>query len=128
MSKKKTPKPKFGPKTTEPLSTLRRVEDEVATDRILNTLLSINNDACEGKMKASPVTNPFFRVRSELEERKPDQDYMTAGLDELSCGSIADLLLARLKAQGYVLYFDQKVAQATMDKARARLSGMVPDL
>lgn len=117
--------PKYGPKN-QPLASLRKVDQETFSDRVKETLLAINADAVNGKLKSAPVTHEIFRVRESSEERQPDRDYWTAGLDDLSCGSIADLLVARLKMQGYVLYFDEKVLRTNLNTAKARLSGILP--
>ena len=107
--------PKYGPKN-QPLASLRKVDQETFSLQVENTLLAIEADAVNGKLKSAPVTHEVFRTRNADAQ----------SLDEMSCGSIADLLVARLKMQGYVLYFDEKVLRTNLNTAKARLSGILP--
>lgn len=117
--------PKYGPKN-QPLASLRKVDQETFSDRVKETLLAINADAVNGKLKEAPVTHEIFRVRCGDEELNDAMEEGSGGLDRLSCSSIGDLLVARLKMQGYVLYFDEKVLRTNLNTAKARLSGILP--
>lgn len=94
---------------------MKKVEGQAAADRIRETLISIANDYCDGKLKSGDDVHPFFRLSSK------------AAIDGkgLETQDTANLLTARLNAQGYTLLFDEALARETFNDALARLGGML---
>ncbi|QRE00942.1 hypothetical protein [Nocardia phage NC1] len=93
---------------------MKKVSDEVVATQIRETLISIHADRVNGKLKVGEQAHPFHRV-----EQIPQ-----AGM-ALSDQDIANLLTARLKAQGYVVFFDAELARQVLDQAMARLGGLL---
>lgn len=94
---------------------MKKVSDEVVATQIRETLISIHNDQRNGKLKVGEDIHPFYRVRQMPHpngELASDQD-------------LANLLVARLKAQGYVIFFDAELARQVLDQAMSRLGGLL---
>lgn len=85
-----------------------------AKQRIVETLLSISNDAEAGKLSAKPDTHPIRKVTLPVVE----------GTAELETADIASLLVERLEMQGFALVFDAERAQRTIDEAVSRIQGL----
>jgi hypothetical protein len=93
---------------------VKKVSDEIVAQQIRETLISIRDDRNKGKLKVGEDVHPFHRVEAPVggNQNLPDQD-------------LANLLTARLKAQGYVLFFDAELARQVLDQAMARLGGLL---
>ena len=99
---------------------LKKAPVEDSVHAIAETLKSINRDSRDEKINRDPATHEFFRA--------PDNgDIVDLGISEMSFETVATLLQARLKAQGYVLYFDQKVLRETLNYGLARLEGFAQE-
>lgn len=122
-------KPKFGNATK-----IKKASDETAGGQIAATLTSIVNDLEADRLDADEKTHPFHRITQEDADRielvkdtlaEKGLSVPAWRIGDLSTQSIGDLLVARLKAQGYTLYFDEKVVAETLEKVRARLGGLL---
>lgn len=125
--------PKFGT-----ANKIRKADDEVAAHQISETLKSIEIDLQSGRLDADEKTHAFHRITLDdhVSLEYLDRHFQMLGddvpqppkkLNDLSTESIGNLLLARLKAQGYLVYFDEKAIAATLEAARARLGGFLND-
>lgn len=93
---------------------MKKVSDEIVAQQIRETLISIRDDKHAGKLKVGEDVHPFHRV-----SQAPRPDTMLPDQD------LANLLTARLKAQGYVVFFDAELARQVLDQAMARLGGLL---
>jgi hypothetical protein len=104
---------------------IKKADDEVAGNQISETLKSIEVDLNKGRLDADEKTHPFHRITAEDSDNVECVREGERGLEDLSTESLGNLLVARLKAQGYLIYFDEKVIAETLEKARARLGGFL---
>lgn len=106
---------------------IKKADDEVAGNQISETLKSIEIDLKAGRLDADEKTHAFHRItESDLDHYEAVTDtWSQADIGEMSTLSLGNLLVARLKAQGYLIYFDEKVIAETLEKARARLGGFL---
>ena len=124
--------PKFGN-----ANKIKKADDEVAAHQISETLKSIELDLQADRLDSEEKTHAFHRITESDDHKLQSVRDHFKGLDgvpmpahklgDLSTESIGNLLLARLKAQGYLVYFDEKVIAATLEAARARLGGFLND-
>ena len=122
--------PKFGA-----TGKIKKADDEIAAHQISETLKSIETDLQAGRLDAETVTHPFHKITlADADKLEKIEDHFKGlsgipmpdhRLHDLSTESVAGLLLARLKAQGYIVYFDEKVIAETLEKARARLGSLL---
>ena len=122
--------PKFGA-----AGKIKKADEEIAVMQISETLKSIETDLQKGRLDADEKTHGFHKITAmdaahlEVVEdhfKGLDDVPMPAHrLDDLSTESLGMLLFHRLKAQGYLIYFDEKVIAETLEKARARLGGLL---
>lgn len=105
---------------------IKKADDEVASNQISETLKSISIDLRKGRLDADEKTHGFHKITAADDAHcaKVAQTRELVSTD-LSTESLGDLLIARLKAQGYLIYFDEKVIAETLEKARARLGGFL---
>jgi hypothetical protein len=115
--------PKFGA-----AGKIKKADEEIAVMQISETLKSIETDLQKGRLDEDEKTHGFHKITAmdaahlevlrDVTKRAPE-------LADLSTESLGMLLFHRLKAQGYTLYFDEKVIAETLEKARARLGGLL---
>ena len=94
---------------------MKKVAPADARDRVRQTLLSIRADILNGKIKKDSG-HEFHEAKAVGDRYK--------GLAALTEEDVANLLEARLRAQGYTLLFDEDLARETLDAAMTRLEGL----
>jgi hypothetical protein len=94
---------------------VRKVSKDAAQERIRETLLSIRTDILNGKIKKD--SGHEFHEAADVGDRYK-------GIGALTEADLANLVEARLRAQGYILLFDEALARETLDAAMARLEGL----
>ena len=122
--------PKFGA-----AGKIKKADEDSAIMQLSETLKSIEIDLRKGRLDADEKTHGFHWITEEdVHKIEQVEDHFKGlsgvpmpdhRLHDLSTQSIASLLFHRLKAQGYIIYFDEKVIAETLEKARARLGGLL---
>lgn len=116
--------PKFGA-----TGKIKKADEEIAVMQISETLKSIETDLQKGRLDDDEKTHGFHKITSmdaaHIEVLVDVNKHRTPELADLSTESVGMLLFHRLKAQGYLIYFDEKVIAETLEKARARLGSLL---
>ncbi len=93
---------------------MKSVKPDEFKNRVVETLKSIANDADAGKLGVGEDFHPFFRVSEPVHE-----------LLGMETDDLASLLVARLTAQGFILFFSEEQARRVMAEGLINLEDQI---